>query len=236
MASADRYLVYEAAYLFLLSQIGEALDARGLHRLHALAMSWRGRAILALLPMGGGKSTLGVELLKEPDLQILSDDSPVMDRRGRAFAFPLRLGLLGGREQEVPEEHRRLIQRMEFGPKYVVNYSYFASRVAASAEPGLVILGRRTLARKGRVEPASYSETVRAMMPNMVLGLGLYQGLEYLVQSSTAELLGKAGVVLSRFRNAHALARRSKNYILHMGRDVADNARLILELAQRNLR
>lgn len=235
MVSEDPDLVYEAAYLFLLSQIGQALDARGLHRLHALAMSYRGRSILALLPMGGGKSTLGAALLKGSDMRILSDDSPFIDRDGNALSFPLRLGLLKGREQEVPAEHRRLVQRMEFGPKYLVNYSYFAARVADRAAPGIVLLGRRTLGTEPRLEKASYSVAMRAMVPNMIVGLGLFQGLEYLLERSSREIAGKVGLGLSRLRNAHALVRASHNFVFHMGRCPDANARAVLELAEQLL-
>lgn len=58
--SRDPQLLYEAAYLYLLSQIGQYLDRTGLHRIHALGVVVRGRAVLVLLPMGGGKSTLGL--------------------------------------------------------------------------------------------------------------------------------------------------------------------------------
>ena len=231
IVSKDPNLVYEAGYLFLLSQIGQALDARRLHRLHALAMSHRGRSVLVLLPMGGGKSTLASALLNHTGMSMLSDDSPFIDRAGNAFAFPLRLGMLKGDEQAVPEQHRRLVQRMEFGPKYLANYSWFADRVAAQAAPGLVLLGRRTLAVRGRMEPASYGEVMRAMIPNMVVGLGLFQGLEYLLDRSTSELLGKAGIGWSRLRNAHALARGSNRFVFHMGRDAGANAELVLRLA-----
>jgi hypothetical protein len=66
-------------------------------------------------------------------MSILSDDSPIIDRAGNALAFPLRLGLLKGQEHEVPEEHRRLVHRMEFRPKYLVNYSHLANRVVDRA-------------------------------------------------------------------------------------------------------
>ena len=50
------------------------LDRRGLHRIHALGVVVKNRAVLVMLPMGGGKSTLGLHLLKHPEVQILSDD------------------------------------------------------------------------------------------------------------------------------------------------------------------
>lgn len=58
-------------------------------------------------------------------MQLLSDDSPFIDRQGRALAYPLRIGLLPGSEHVIPPEHRRTVQRMEFGEKNLVNYSYF---------------------------------------------------------------------------------------------------------------
>ncbi|MCL4781527.1 MAG: hypothetical protein KJZ70_00690 [Bryobacterales bacterium] len=233
MTSEDPDLVYEAAYLFLLARIGEHLDTRRLHRLHALALSLRGRSILVLLPMGGGKSTLGAELLKHPDIRILSDDSPLIARDARAHAYPLRLGLLKGREGEIPPEYVRLIQRMEFGPKFLVDYSYFAARVTADAEPGLLLLGRRTLGATPRLEHASLAAALRAMIPNLVVGLGLFQGLEFVLGRGYREILGKASVGVSRCRNAYALARRSHCYEFHMGRDIAANAQAVVALAEK---
>lgn len=235
MTSESADLLYEAGYLFLLSQIGQQADRRGMSRVHAAAMSYRGRAILAMLPMGGGKSTLAAALLRHQDLRILSDDSPFLDQRGRVHAFPLRLGLLKGQEHTVPADQVRLIDRMEFGPKYLVNYGYFASRVDAVAEPGLLLIGRRTLAARGRLEPASYRTAMASMVPHSIVGLGLFQGLEYLLERSAGELAGKVGVGLSRARNAHRLVRHSHRFILHMGRDPEQNAQLVLDAAARLL-
>lgn len=236
VSSPDPHLVYEAAYLFLLSQIGQHTDQQGFHRLHALAMSYLGRSILVMLPMGGGKSTLGNALLAYEELKILSDDSPFIDQQAHAHAFPLRIGLLPGREHEVPVEQRRLIQRMEFGPKYLVNYSYFAHRVAPEAMPGLLILGRRTMAPAPSFRPASYLQTMQALTPNLILGVGLFQGLEYILNSSATELLGNVRMGLSRLGAAHNLTRNSSNYIFAMSRDVSANAAALFSLAQRHFR
>jgi hypothetical protein len=235
MTSESADLLYEAGYLFLLSQIGQSADRQGMSRVHAAAMSYNGRAILVTLPMGGGKSTLSAALLRHPQMRILSDDSPFLDRNGRVHAFPLRLGLLKGQEHTVPAHQLRLIDRMEFGPKYLVNYSYFSERVEAVAEPGLLLIGRRTLAVRGRLEKAPYRVAMASMIPHSIVGLGLFQGLEYLLGRSAVELVGKAGVALSRARNAHRLVRRSHCFILHMGRDPSQNAELVLHKAEKLL-
>jgi hypothetical protein len=231
--SEDPELLYEAAYLFLLSRIGQGLDRIGLHRLHALAVEVNGRAVLVLLPMGGGKSTLALHLMNLPGVRLLSDDSPWIDRRGRALAYPLRIGLLPGSEQSIPSEHRRVIQRMEFGPKHLVNFSYFQDRVSASAEPGAVFIGARTLAPECRIEEIGMAAALRPVIANGVIGLGLFQGLEFILQSSALELVKKTGLGLSRTRNCWQLLRRSRIYRVHLGRGAELNASTLLEFSRK---
>jgi hypothetical protein len=229
--SRDPNLLYEAAYLYLLSRAGEYLDARGLHRIHALGVSIKGRAVLVLLPMGGGKSTLGLHLLNHPFVQLLSDDSPFIDRKGDVHAYPLRLGLLPGSEKTVPAEHRRSIQRMEFGAKHLVNYSYFQSRVSALAEPGLVFVGARTLSHDCRIEEIGTMAGLRACIPNCVVGLGLFQGLEFVLSANAWELTRKMSLGVSRTRNCWQLLRRSRVSRVHLGSDPELNAKTVVDYA-----
>jgi len=233
--SEDPDLLYEVAYLFLLSRIGEDLDQRHMHRIHALALEYQGRAVLAVFPMGGGKSTLGAAMLRFPEIGFLSDDSPFISPNGRVHAFPLRLGLLPGSENEIPTEQRRTIRRMEFGPKVLVNYDYFAHRVQPSAEPGIVFLGRRSLGDVCRIEPASTGERYQSILADCVVGLGLFQGIEFVLRNSPIQLLGKAGIAWSRLRSAQSLFRRSEVYRLVLGRDLARNAETVFEFLQQRL-
>jgi len=218
---------YEATYLFLLSQIGECLDARRMHRIHAMAMSVKGKSVLAILPMGGGKSTLCAALLGHREFSFLSDDSPFIASDARVHAFPLRLGLLPGSEKKIPVEQRRTIRRMEFGPKVLVNYEYFADRVIASADPGIVFLGKRSLSENCSIEPASAWEGYQSIFVNCVIGLGLFQGLEFVLNHSPLELISKTGVAWSRLRNARKLFDQSEVYKLVLGRDQERNAKTV---------
>ncbi len=227
--SAD--LLYEATYLYLLSQIGQHLDRRGLHRIHALGVAINGRAVLVLLPMGGGKSTLGLYLMKHPEVQILSDDSPFIDSMGQVFAYPLRIGLSPGSEDSIPQEHRRVIQRMEFGPKHLVNYSYFQDRVCASAPPGLVLIGSRRMTNDCSIEEVGVPAGLRACVPNCIVGVGLFQGLEFILRSSGWELLKHAGVGMSRFWSCLRMLQRCRVCRVHLGSDPALNARTVLDYA-----
>jgi hypothetical protein len=231
----DADILYEAAYLFLLSQCGEFLDAQGKHRVHALGISIEGSAVLVLLPMGGGKSTLAYDLLKQPGVKLLSDDSPLVDRSGNLFAFPLRIGLLPGGEGEVPENQRRVINRMGFGQKISVSYQYFAERVVAGAEPGIVFLGSRSLSRDCRVERVGLARGLRTLFSDCVVGLGLFQGVEFVLNRHLRELLPLIGVASSRLWSSWRLLRRSQVYRLRLGRDRRLNAATLLNESRRLL-
>lgn len=231
--SRDADLLYEAVYLFLLSQVGAFLDERHMHRVHALAVSICDHAVVVLLPGGGGKSTLTLQLLKHPEVKLLSDDSPFIDVDGHVHAFPLRLGLLKGSESEIPEEHRREIQRMEFEPKVLLNYEYFSHRVTSDAKPGLVLLGARTLSPEGRLDRISFLTGFRAMTANCIVGIGLFQGLEFILSSSPWEILSRFGLVLSRTRNTVRFLRRSQIYKLRLGRSSESNADAVIELVKK---
>ena len=233
--SRDPHLLYEVAYLFLLAQLGEALDKRKMHRIHAMAMAYQGRSVLAVLPMGGGKSTLAASLLRYREFDFLSDDSPIVSGDGRVHAFPLRLGLLPGAEQEIPPEQLRIIQRMEFGPKLLVNYEYFADRVKASAEPGIVFLGRRSLSAECRIEPAGISEGYGSIVVNCAVGLGLFQGLEFVLTQGPLAVVSKAGIALSRFLAARRLFAKSEVYRLVLGRDSRRNADTVRQFVHERL-
>lgn len=232
--SMDRDLLYEAAYLFLLSQLGEMLDRIGLHRVHALGFSVHGKAALVLLPMGGGKSTLLTHLLQHPGVKILSDDSPLIDRRGRLWCFPLRIGLLPGSEGNIAAKDLRCIQRMEFGPKLLLRHEYFADRILESAPPDFLFIGRRSVSGDCRIASVSRLAALRQLVPNCVVGLGLFQGMEFVFNRSRGALLEKLAVALSRLRNCRALCRQVSAYKLVLGRDLEQNAETLIAFMQRD--
>jgi hypothetical protein len=229
LSSLHPDLLYEAAFLFLLSRIGEELDAIGLHRIHALGVTAGGPAGLVLLPMGGGKSTLGAALLQHQETRLLSDDSPLIDRHGGVLAFPLRIGLLPGSEGSIPPDQLRQIQRMEFGPKLVVNYKYFSGRVCGSAKAGIIFIGERGLDSDCTLRPATRLAAWKALLANCVVGLGLFQGMEFLFGRSAKEMASGIPILFSRLRACRRLLRGSKVYHLRLGRDFERNASVVIE-------
>lgn len=213
-------LVHEAVYLFVLSRVGEHLERIGRPRLHALGLSGRQGGVAVMLPSGGGKSTLAVNALAADGVKLLSEDSPLIDRQGLMHPFPLRLGVNPGDADELPRGRVRTLQRMEFHPKTLLDVTAFADRIEPEPVPlRHLVLGRRTLGRRAALEPLARGRLAGPLLRECVVGVGLYQGMEFVLQRGMRDVFGKlqpAGVRLAC--SARALT-RAQPWQLTLGRD-----------------
>lgn len=214
----------ELGYLAVLSRVGEALDRQGLHRVHALGFEHRGAAALVLLPEGGGKSTLALELLRASPVRFLSEDTPLVDRGGRVLAFPLRWGFRETADlAEIPGELVRPFRRLRHGPKRLVDVSFFADRVRAEAPLRWVIVGRR--GAEDRLRPCGRARAAAALAAGLVAGVGVPQMSEYLLRPTDAASL--AAIALSRARAALAML-SARLVSFELGREPKASARALL--------
>lgn len=227
--STDDDLLHEIAYLFFLSTVGEHLDGKGLHRIHGLGLSYHGKGVLLLLPSGGGKSTLALDLLQRDGFLLLGEDTPLVDRRGWILPFPLRLGIRADQNTDIPPEHLRTMRRMEFEPKTLIDLDYINGKVGVAAPPTLILIGKRYLGEVSRITPLPRHQAFKTLVSNMVVGLGIYQGLEFLLERSVGELAGKVGVGSSRLFNAGRLLQQASIHRFEMGQDTKRNAETLVE-------
>jgi hypothetical protein len=225
----DRNLVREIFYLLVLSLLGQYCDRAGMLRVHALAVSRNDRAFLFTMPPGSGKSTLALALLRTGHVRYISDDDPLFDRQGRILTFPRALGLLDRSSLEgIPDTSIFRVDRMEFGTKYFVDVSEWADRIESRPLTDIVVVAaRRVLNGEPRVEPMSRLRLFRTLWRDAVIGIGLYQGLEFLVTRPVRELAAKAPVLVRRLRLAAMLARRSRSYELVITRDQDATLRVV---------
>ena len=225
----DLDLLHEIVYLTILSRVSETLERDGLHRVHAFGLESGGDAALFLMPSGGGKTTLTLGFLKlGAPWRLISEDSPFVDRKGRVHPFPLRIGVLGTEPPPFPAEHVTLIRRMEFEPKHLVSLAAFGDCLATGASsPRFLFIGRRSLGRGCTIRAVGKWTGWKALLEGMIVGVGLYQGLEFLLRTSVLDLLRLAGLGLSRTRAAWALLRRSEVHVVELGRDGAVNVETV---------
>jgi hypothetical protein len=216
----DRQLVHEAAYQFVLYRIGEHLDRRGLVRLHSLGLATRRGAFAVMLPSGGGKSTLVMRALQDERVRLLSEDTPLLDRRGMLLPFPLRIGINVTDADSLPEGSVRRIDRMESHPKYALEISAFADRVAGEPAPlRHLVIGHRTLGSEARLEPAGRGTSAGPLLREAVFGLGVYQGMEYVLQHGMRDSVGKLGLLGERAVCCALMLRHVKVWRLALSRD-----------------
>lgn len=164
-AESNPALAYEAAYTTLLSAIGEALDLKGYHRVHALGFERHGQGWLVLLPSGGGKSTTCARLLNDPEVRILSDEMPLI-RDGMAYPFPIRMALKPEDAASLfPKIEGRRFERRLYPAKLLFPIPF--DRIAQPVRISRLILNR---------------PRVILWFANVVVGLGLVQMTEHMLR------------------------------------------------------
>ena len=216
----DRQLVHEAAYHYLISRIGEHLDARGLTRLHSLGLTGPDGAVAIMLPSGGGKSTLVLRALRDERVRLLSEDTPLLDRRGNLHPFPLRIGVNVTDAATLPEGSVRRIERMEFHPKLALELEAFADRIESSPQPlRHLVIGHRSLGNEARLEPVGRATAAGPLLREAVVGVGVYQGMEFILQRGMRDVVGKLGTVAARTSSCARALPRVQVWDLVLGRD-----------------
>src|SRR2546426_652623 len=165
-----------------------------LPRLHALGLAGSRGAVAVLLPSGGGKTTLALRALREDGVRLLSEDTPLIDRRGMLHPFPLRIGVNATDAARLPAGSVRELERMEFHPKLLLEVEAFADRIEPSPQPlRHLVIGRRSLGREARLEPVSRPAALGPLLREAVIGVGVYQGMEFVLQRGMRDVLGKLG-------------------------------------------
>ena len=223
--SADPHLRHEIVFLTILSLVGRNLDSRHIHRVHGLGLEINGQGILILLPQGGGKTTLMMELLKCPNVKLISEDTPLLNSNGEILPFPIRIGIdANAGFPDLPEKYLRLIKRMEFEPKYLLDIEYFKDKIAKNpCKLKFTFEGIRCLGNDSQIIPVSKLQILRAFFINSVIGLGVYQGIEFILLSSPLEIIKKIALLASRFKNSSRAALKTKSYYFLTGSDKNKN-------------
>ena len=224
------HLLHEIIYLTVISRVCEQLERKRMHRVHAFAVELNGQCALFMMPSGCGKTTLCMEFLKrDVPYRLVSEDSPLLTRAGRVLPFPLRFGVASGKPADVAEEDVTFVERMEFEPKHLISLRAFEGSIATGTfVPRMVFIGNRTLAPTCQIRKVGFTRGLRAFTRHMIVGVGLYQGVEFLMQTSVSDLARKSGLFSSRFFTALAVLRRSKVFALDLGRDPEQNASAII--------
>ena len=219
----DEGLVHEAAYQFILSRAGAHFDAMGWTRLHGLGMVGSRGGVVVMLPSGGGKTTLALRAVEE-NVSLISEDTPLLDRSGKLHPFVLRMGINEADADRLGIRGARRLERMEFRPKLAIEVETFADRIAAAPQPLTdLVVGTRTLGGESRLEPMPKRRAIGALVREGVVGVGVYQGMEFVLQHGMRDTLAKLGVAGSRAVCCAVALRRARVWSLKLGRETEKN-------------
>jgi hypothetical protein len=216
----DLPIVHEGVYQFLLSRLGEHFDRISLPRLHGLGLVGKQGAVVVMLPSGGGKTTLALRALEDDGVKLLSEDSPLIDRRGWLHPFPLRIGVNATDAAMLPKDHVRPIERMEFHPKFALELRAFADRIESSPQPlRHIVIGQRSLGRDSRLDPRPRRAALTTLFREAIVGVGIYQGMEWVLQHGMRDAVWQLRAATTRSACCTAGLAHAKVWQLQLGRD-----------------
>ncbi len=225
--SQDDSLLHERTYLLILSRVGDLLDRHGIHRVHALGVSIKDRAVLCLLPMRGGKTTLALELLKEEDIKLISDEIPLMTGNCEILPFPSRLGVLDDVTLDIPPKYLRRFKRSQYDPKTLIDIDYFEGLISTSSSPYIVLIGKRDSRVGVKLRHVSKVRTIPSFWINSVLGKELPHTASYFMRFNLKDILIYFKIFFSRLTVCFKVIRRSKTYRFYMGSNPRENAKFL---------
>lgn len=93
-----------------------------------------------------------------------------------------------------------------------------------------LVIGHRTLAARGRLEPLARHRATRSLLGAAVAGVGVYQGMEFVLQSGWSDVVRKSGTAGRRAIVTGAALRRAGVWRLWLGRDRESNWEALLPL------
>jgi hypothetical protein len=220
----QRDFLYEKSYLMIMSRVGEILDKKKLHRIHSMGVVYKGKAILCLLPMGGGKTTLTLSLLANKEFSLLSEEVPLVSNKGFLHPFPIRMGVTEGTRLSIPGEFLKSFNRTHYEPKTLIDVEFFNEQISGVAEPGFLFIGKRVYSENPEIIKISKLKAFPSLFRLCVMGIGIPQLMEYILRFDFLDMARQFPIIFSRLWASVLLLKRSKTYELRLGYDKAGNA------------
>jgi hypothetical protein len=116
----------------------------------------------------------------------------------------------------------------------LIDIEYFKDRLGEPVDPGLILVGERNLGDVSEIVPLARHRAFKAMVKYVIVGLGVYQGLEFLLERGLWELLGNGSVAASRVYNSLRLLARAPAYRFVLGRDKEKNRQTLVNFIHQN--
>lgn len=227
--------MHELVYLVVLSRQGKWHDFHGLHKIHAMGISKKDKNLVVMMPMKGGKTTLFTSFLSDPEIGLISDDTPMTNMRGEIKPFPIRFGvenkdMYQEMLNDIDEQYKSYLDRKQYGLKILVDLTYWKQRCGRVGTKNILIDAVRINSDQGYVKKIGSIAILRSLVKNMVVGIGLPMVIEYFLESTLKDKLIHSRILIYRSISAFMLAVKSKKYRVYLGQDLDKNKKIVMDL------
>jgi len=234
MVYKNESLAHEILYLVILSRTTKFLDGLGYHKIHASAFTYSNFNILFMMPSKGGKSTMLLEMLRNPEVGLISDDTPVVNRKGEIIPFPLRLGN-DDRNKVINffpylrDEDISLFKRKYYSDKYLVDIKKIKNKIQTK-DKTILIAGYRSTNIEPKIELISKMKMLSELKTHLIVGIGLPMVIEYFIENTLNDHFKNLRILFSRFFTAIILVQKSECYRIALSSNPVENCHAIKRL------
>jgi hypothetical protein len=226
--------LHEISYLLILSRSGKYLDKRGIHKIHAFGICKNHKIIIGNFPMQGGKTTLFINMLKDKDVSIISDDTPLINNRLEILPFPIRVGVDNQQQFNelkglYPDANFYQLDRKKYGIKYLMDITGFNNPMYSTSgqDQKIILYGKKTYGPNCKIKKCNKFKMLYYLALSLIIGLGLPLIREYYLEHKLSDYISITQIAFSRFKVALKLLTRSTTYEIELGTDNEHNVKTI---------
>jgi hypothetical protein len=238
ISTTEGYL-HELLYLVILSRQTKYHDLNGLHKVHAFGITKYNNNLIGMMDSKGGKTTLFTYFLDMDGVDIISDDTPFIDRWGRVNPFPIRVGYeLNSYSKERLSKYKDKsyhFDRDEYDAKDLIDILEFENEISKTSGENRTILFQGI--RINEKDQCSFKKIsklrmLRYLQKNMIVGVGLPMVLEYYLESSFSDKIRNMKILCSRIFAAVNLLFKSDCYEVYLSFNPQKNFEKLNELLE----
>ena len=117
---------------------------------------------------------------------------------------------------------------MEFGQKFFIDCRFWDDQIDIRPKRKSIVFSTdRVMNGTPEIRPVAKRRVMKCLIRDAVVGIGLYQGVEFLFSHSSWELVFKVRTGLMRLYLAWKLTRSSQTYQMTFSGDIEENARVL---------
>lgn len=236
LASLNDDRLREMAYLAILSVSGKELElTQKIFKIHALGVS-KNRNLIMMMGPGGGKSTLLLSLMSQYQVELISDDTPLVTDEGKTELFPLKMSVKNLDEIPAPfVANLYPFKRNSYGIHHALDLTLFKKAEEQSLKMKKNVL---VYAKRGKkptsIHRCSKLKMMGALVYHFIIGVGVPFIVEIYWDHSVRGYLDLMRIFRDRLLASIKLLRNAETYTVNLGEERSINAEMIYNILSKD--